>query len=295
MTITAKVIADSISEHSPRLNTLQLRYPKFIHGEFLTHRLFSRNSSSSRAIPVERLVKDVMEDPVIPSHWGANQRGMQADKECSELVHIGGMWFNMDGKLLADDTTNERAWLLARDNAVKIALSFANAGYHKQIVNRIIEPWCHINTVVTATEWSNFFALRRHPDAQPEMRALADAIFFAMSESRPRELNVDEWHTPYMDAASWKGSTEAIKLSVARCARVSYLTQEGKIPLADEDLKLYDRLMGQAPLHASPAEHQAKPDRPGPHKEEWQNPHLHGNIRGWCQWRKYLPGECQIK
>lgn len=295
MTITAKVITDSISEHSPRLTTLQLRYVKFIHGEFMTHRVFSRNASSSRAIPVERLIKDVMNDSAMPISWGLNQKGMQAEKECDEKISIFGV----------HDLSSKAAWWAARNHAIEFARAFDKAGYHKQIVNRLIEPFCHINVVVTATEWSNFFALRRHKDAQPEMRALADAIYEAMANSTPKVLNPGEWHTPYVtkedqelangtkfiDDLNW--GQLLVKISVARCARVSYLTHEGKPPNIEDDLKLYDRLVSQIPLHASPAEHQATPDFPEVYKNSWKNQHLHGNLRGWKQFRKTLPGECQ--
>lgn len=279
MTITAKVIADSIGEQAPRITTLQLRYPKFIHGEFMTHRVFSRNASSSRAIPVERLIKDVIEDPVYPSFWGKNQPGMQAVREVE-----GGE------KLQLIDIWNE-----ARKEAVHRAEIMAKLQAHKQIVNRLLEPFCHINVVVTATEWENFFALRCHKDAQPEMRILADAIRLEMAASVPKLLRVGEWHTPYVEMdpeymleKSWE---QAIKLSVARCARVSYLTQEGKTPNIEEDLKLYERLVGGVPIHASPAEHQAMPDKKYQGAfdgGEWINPRLHGNFTGHIQYRKQL-------
>lgn len=296
MTIAAKMVLDSVSPEGIRLCTMQLRYPKFIHSELMTHRVFSRNASSSRAIPVARLIQDVLEDPAVPVHWGANQRGMQADRECDAKVHMGG-----DG-LFSCDMPSRDAWLRARDMAVIYARAFDAAGYHKQIVNRLLEPWCHINVVVTSTDWSNFFALRCHPGAQPEMRALAEAMRHAMKQSKPEVLQPDEWHLPYVAEDDWKFQdtsglyftrdyTEMIKISVARCARVSYLTREGRQPSVDEDLALYDRLVAQVPLHASPAEHQATPD-----KYEgimWANPYLHGNLRGWVQYRKTLPGECQ--
>jgi Thymidylate synthase complementing protein len=310
MTITATVVADSISERSPRLTTFQLRYPKFIHGEAKTHRLMkvgdksydlleevgfmddpniSRNASSSRAIPVKRLIQDVMDDPAMPIHWGANQKGMQADKECDTLVDLTP--FTMKGMV------NKDAWLAHRDTAVRAALAFDEAGYHKQIVNRLLEPFCHINVICTATNYSNFFALRRHKDAQPEMKALADAMWEAMEKSKPKKLKVSipylaDWHLPYVsDKEKDSYSTyQCIKFSVARCARVSYLTQDGKEPSIEEDLKLYDRLVGSVPLHASPAEHQACPDT---YIAQWSHPELHGNLHGWVQFRKTLPGECQ--
>jgi thymidylate synthase ThyX len=315
VTISARVVADSVSEAGKRLTTLQLRYPKFIHGELMTHRVFSRNASSSRATPVERLIKDVVDDPVYPSHWGKNQPGMQAAEECEEAVEVYG-WGG------GTERHKRAAWDLARQNAVKASTAFAAAGYHKQIVNRLLEPFCHINVVVTATEWSNFFALRCHEGAQPEMRELAEKMRDAMAASEPRLLKVGEWHRPYVtdedkdfhrarigsiDGGFSYTDDALIRISVARCARVSYLTQEGKPPNVEDDLKLYDRLVGAVPLHASPAEHQATPDTrdtrwfgpEGPHHAfndrvfNWRQPELHGNLVVWCQWRKMLPGECQ--
>lgn len=291
MTITAVIIADSVSSQGIRLTTLQLRYPRFIHSEFMTHRVFSRNASSSRAIPVGRLIRDVIDDPVYPSFWGRNQPGMQADAECGNDVRVGSVRF-----------TREGAWDRARQEAIWYARAFTAAGYHKQIVNRLLEPFCHINVVVTATEWGNFFALRCHPDAQPEMRLLAEAMHAAMSSSDPRLLRPGEWHLPYCADVHGKpiglpgefNSDDAIKASVARCARVSYLTQDGRQPTIEEDLALYDRLVASVPLHASPSEHQATPDENVGNEvggDIWSHPRLHGNFRGWIQYRKTLPNE----
>lgn len=309
MTIGAQVIADSIGSDAPRLMTLQLRYPKFIHGELMTHRAFSRNASSSRAIPVERLIQDVISDPVYPSFFGKNQPGMSAKEEHNTRIELNpGEYFSKD------DYSRKEVWDYARESAIDFARAFADAGYHKQIVNRLLEPFCHINVVVTATEWSNFFALRCHPDAQPEMRLLAEAIRTAMEASTPKLLHIGQWHLPYVSdddyemcddllPGSGRGPAEIVcveamvrKLSVARCARVSYLTQEGKQPTIEDDLKLYDRLVGAVPLHASPAEHQATPDNQRIFDGEmgpWSRPHLHGNLRGWVQFRKTLKGENQ--
>jgi thymidylate synthase ThyX len=301
MTISVKIIADSISEAGKRLTTAQWRYPKFIHGEVMTHRVFSRNASSSRAIPVERLIKDVIDDPVYPSFWGKNQPGMSAAEECTTVLQPSGM---------EDiDHTREQAWDAARQAAIYWARGFSKAGYHKQIVNRLLEPFCHINVVVTATEWGNFFVLRCHKDAQPEIRILAETMRTAMEISQPKLLRRGQWHLPYVDVSE-EGSGDpspetwrtAVQLSVARCARVSYLTQDGRVPDGELDLKLYERLVGAVPLHASPAEHQATPDfynlpswlndDPKP-RPTWKQRHLHGNFCGWIQFRKTLPGESQ--
>ena len=331
MTITAAIVADSVSPDGIRLTTMQLRYPKFIHGEAKTHRLFrigdkayelleevgfmdypefSRNASSSRAIPVERLIEDVLRDPVIPVFWGKNQAGMQA---AEELDDTDTYYVGLDGYPITTRQVAKNRWLRARDKAVEEARNLVRLGAHKQIVNRLIEPWCHINVVCTSTEWANFFALRRHSSAQPEMKALADAMWEAREASKPVPLKPGEWHLPYVEfnvegKLSFKtkdveegdiyyGPVEtSIKLSVARCARVSYLTHEGKPPNIEDDLRLYDRLVGATPLHASPAEHQATPDERRSHDNqggvvEWQHPNEHGNLVGWRQYRKLLPNE----
>jgi thymidylate synthase ThyX len=281
MTISAKIIADSVSPDGKRLTTVQTRYPKFIHGEVMTHRAFSRNASSSRAIPVARLIQDVIDDPIEPSFWGKNQPGMQAAEE------LTGEYLNMA----------KAYWNIVRSMSISSARYLTIYGTHKQIVNRILEPYCHINTLISATEWDNFFELRCHPAAQPEMRMLAEAIRDARAASTPKLLRLGEWHLPYFDPeADREALFDAnlggdlfdwmIRLSVARCARVSYLTQEGAVPTTEADLALYDRLVGSVPLHASPAEHQATPDR----KWElgWEAPELHGNFVGWVQRRKQI-------
>lgn len=282
MTITVKIVADSISTKGVRLTTMQLRYPRVIHAEFMTHRAFSRNASSSRAIPVERLIQDVLDDPYVPLHWGKNQPGMQAREECENEVVIG--WGSDDYVY----GSREEAWLVARDRSVEMAKAFHTAGYHKQVVNRLLEPFAHINVVITATEWANFFGLRDHPDAEPHIAILAREMRAAMEASRPEVLRPGEWHLPYVTSEERNidpmvsEASLPIRLSVARCARVSYLTQDGKQPTIEADLALYDRLVGSAPLHASPTEHQGTPMN----DVAWS-----GNLRGWVQYRKTLVGE----
>lgn len=265
MPISAKVIADTMY-NSVRITTLQLRYPRFIHAEFMTHRMFSRNASSSRAIPVERMINDVMTDPVSPSYWGKNMKGMQAKEELTEK----------------EIDVAKRLWYNARHSAIGYARELARYGVHKQIVNRILEPFSHINVVVTATEWENFFNLRRHPDAQPEMQELAEAMHQAMTISDPVNRF---WHLPYVDRL-YENAPEAykdlaFKLSAARCARVSYRTHEGKPPEIDEDVKLYERLTQASPPHLSPLEHAAIYDG-GRFDAEWW-----ANFKAWRSFRNY--------
>lgn len=290
MTIAAKVIADSISPAGIRLVTMELRYPRFIHAELMTHRVFSRNASSSRAIPVERLIADIERDPAMPVHWGRNRPGMQAREEL-------------------DPETRAKArvhWEFAMAEAIEQARHLHALGAHKQIVNRVLEPFSHINVLVTSVHWANFFALRRHEDAQPEIKALADAMFRAMEASEPVRLVFGQWHAPYValnfkhgafngySAMFDKGecyidTDTALKVSTARAARVSYRTHEGAYPSLDKDLALFEQLVGAQPLHASPAEHQATPD--WMIGGSWARAELHGNLTGWRQHRKFLPNE----
>lgn len=263
MTISAKVIEDSISAGCPRLITMELKYPRFIHSEFMTHRVFSRNASSSRAIPIEKMIQSVLDDAAMPVEWGSNKPGMQAGSQinCREEA--------------AD------RWLLARDEAVHHARRLHGLGLHKQIVNRVLEPFAHITVVVTSTEWDNFFALRRHDDADPTIRALADAMWIAQISSTPRKLTLGDAHLPYLNDSE-RNHMYCQRLSAARCARVSYLTHDGTVPSVEEDLALYHRLVGSAPMHASPLEHQATPDGQRDNKHHW------GNLRGWVQYRKLV-------
>lgn len=302
MSIKVKKIADSISVDGIRLPTLQLRYPKFIHGELMTHRVFSRNASSSRAIPVIRLVSDVRDDPGMPVYWGKNQKGMQAAEECDALVR--DPW-------TLELVRREEGWRRARESQIAWAMAFDAAGYHKQIVNRRIENDGCINVLVTSTEWANFFALRRDKDAQPEIRVLADSVHACLDASEPKLLFRGEWHLPYVDLVTevdditnylygiHPGSTQsfidqhivdtAVAISAARCARVSYMTHDGKLPNVAADMALYERLAKSRPLHASPMEHQATPDMVWDGR--WEHPELHGNFHGWIQARKKLADE----
>lgn len=310
-TISATKVAHS--KHAitgKEICTLLLRYPRAIHAEFMTHRQFSRNASSSRAIPVSKLIKDVLDDPFVPLHWGKNQKGMQATEECTALI-------TRKDRPFGENFTNREAWLDAMLQAVQWAQAFDEAGYHKQIVNRLLEPFSHITVVVTATEWSNFFALRDHPDAEPHIRRLAQVMKIAMEASEPKILQPGEWHLPFADsdedsAKAWSyanGDTGGagpldvevwldalVKLSVARCASTSYKTVDGFDMMVERAVDLHDKLVASTPLHASPCEHQAYADEViekfGSGFIGYQNENLHGNFVGFCQYRKTLPMEC---
>ena len=238
--ITATVLLDSVCEaNGVRLTTLSLRYHRFIHSEFMTHRVFSRNAASSRAIPIQKMIDQVRNDPMIPLKWGRNQPGMQAETEVEPEVQ--------------EMALNE--WIRGSRSAIETATQLAYLGVHKQIVNRVLEPWLPITTIVTSTDWRNFFNLRLHSKAQPEMQALASAMHHCINESKPRVLKPGEWHIPLTNANEGNDD-ERLKLSVARCARVSYLHHDDSKVDPARDLKIYDTLLSNQ--HMSPFEHQAR-------------------------------------
>ena len=271
MGFSARVLLDSLSPAGVRLTTMEVRYPRFIHSELMTHRVFSRNAASSRAIPIRKMIDAVREEPALPLWWGRNQAGMQAEVEIDAPT-----------RALA-----EAEWRQALQDALAHAerLASAEINLHKQLVNRILEPFAWITVILTATEWTNFFTQRTHDDAQPELRHIARMMLAAYRASEPRLLGEGEWHTPLIlpDEEALLPLDERLKISVARCARVSYLTHEGARDHG-KDLELYERLLGGgANGHWSPFEHVATPlrDRAG-----WS-----GNFRGWEQYRKRFAQE----
>ena len=260
----AKVIAHSI--HGDKdIITFQLCYPRFVHGEFLTHRMLSRNSMSSRAIPVAKMIEDIQRDPAMPVFWGSNKPGMQAGDE-----------------LAGDELAGVKdEWLYAMSRAINSARVMMDRGLHKQLANRILEPFQWMRTIVTATEWDNFYELRCHPDAQPEFQHLARMMRAAHDASEPEYLKVGDWHLPYITSEEKELPVGQLrKMSTARCARVSYLTHDGQHPSVEKDLALFDRLVGGKPWHASPLEHQATPYGVGS-----------GNFKGWMQFRALIERE----
>lgn len=288
MTYAAKILADSLSPDQVRLTTFEVTMPRIVLAEFNTHRMFSRNSASSRAIPVKKMIARVMEDPYIPSSWGKNQKGMQASEDVNEYdVKIAKMM-----------------WLDARDAAVKHAKDLSRLGIHKQLTNRLLEPFMWHTCIVTATEWSNFFHLRNHKDAHPDIQIPARLMQEAMEESVPVAVDYDGWHLPLMfnDETLIMDNDltveEAVKVSIARCGRVSYLTHDGKRDTS-EDLKLYDRLLASG--HMSPLEQVARPMTTDEQMSLRSLQHdafkvipFCGNFRGWIQHRKLIPNEVDI-
>lgn len=293
--ITAKIIADSISPAGIRMTTIEIEYPRFILAELNTHRMLSKNSASSRAIPVRAMHEHIRANTAAPVYWGKNQAGMKA-KEVLD----------------ANDTVEAMMiWEQARDSALEYSSQLADLDAHKQITNRITEPWMLMKTVISGTEWANFFWLRNHADAQPEIHELAMKMHQAYIKSTPIDLNPLDWHLPYVttrhndrgvieyfDAnGEWLTSNEARIISASCCAQVSYRKSDDSVEKAR---KIFSQLIESQPCHASPVEHQATPmfrpdtfadagtthiDRKG---QAWS-----GNLRGWVQFRKTIPGEAQ--
>lgn len=306
MPISAKVICDSIGEHSPRLTTLLTRYPKFIHAEHMRHRTGSYCVSSSRAVPVSKNLEEVRSDELraSPVFWGAEQKGMQSGAE-------------VEGR---NRDYAKNLWRSAALEAAEFATDLVDLGVHKSIVNRVLEPFLHVNVLVTCAEPGllNFFGLRLDKAAQPEIRTLAAIMWAVWNESTPKLLKSGKWHLPFIDDETRNGimiynrylgrdNSEEFdeagiiqvskEVSAARCARLSYTSFEtGKRSTIEEDLRLHKRLLGAQPIHASPAEHQATPDQWvqtwfDNYGSGWKQPELHGNLPGWVQYRKTILGE----
>jgi len=261
--INAEIICDSEWQVSPntkktRLITFVLKYPRFIHGEVMTHRSFSRNAASSRAIPVRKMLRDVIKNPVVPVEFGRNRSGMQAGESLPPFK-----------AMLA-----RRLWLSARYPAVVAAWTLSKLGLHKQHVNRIVEPWQWMTTIVTCTEeaFNAFLVLRDHKDAQPEIQELARKMKAAVKSSFVNRRN---YHLPFIkieevllalsasdinktiDEMPYSTFWRLAQLSAARCCRVSYNNVDGSSSTIEDDIRLFEKLITHDPLHASPFEHQA--------------------------------------
>ena len=294
----ARIIADSVGPSGRRLTTFEMKFHRFVLAEVNTHTLFSRNSASSRAIPlrskregVRKGMLDRLEDngPAMPVRWPREQAGMQgADEE-------------VDTKLA------EIAWHGACESAINSAEILASLGVHKSVVNRLLEPFNWHTATITAESWEGFFRQRswhRTKDAQPEFATVATMVEDLYNASTPREVGLNEWHLPYIRDEE-RGELETVDLcrvSSARCARTSYLTHTGKKDY-EEDINLFNRLSGNEPPHASPLQHVATPDptnecvfviSPAEYGLEGE-PHqmvvpILGNYRGWVQFRHIVLG-----
>lgn len=293
-----EIVAASIGDHDIPLTTYKLRYWRGIHSELMTHRVFSRNAGSSRARPSAAIIKQVREDPWGPLHWGQNEPGMQASEQ---IQHV--------------EDAKER-WRWAAEQAADAAEGMRSIGLHKQVVNRVLEPFTFIDVVLTATDFANWFALRDHKDADPTIRDLAVQMKEAEAKCHRTLMSPGMWHLPFIRPEDIKNvinkitaggvlrklPTDAeineylLKISTARCARTSYKAFDGLVSSIADDIALFEKLVVAQPLHASPAEHQATPDEweydELSRTADWKAPGLHGNFLGWIQHRKLLPNEC---
>jgi len=294
MTITAKIIADSINSRGTRITTFELEYPRIVHGELMTHRVFSRNAASSRAIPVNTMLDLIEANPAMPSHWGKNQAGMQAKEELDDLTK---------------DAT-KGVWLSACKDAVAHSRVMNDMGVHKQVVNRLTEAYQHMKVVLTGTDFANWFWLRDHADADPTIAELAGRMQMAYNRSTPEWLREGQWHLPYVNHTTTRTTQkyfdtnaqdeitleQALMISSSSAAQVSYRKTDGSLEKAQ---MVYDRLVNSTPVHASPFEHCAMCfDKAVDSDGKWIKGLTHvnrngvyfsGNLRDWIQYRQLLP------
>lgn len=326
--ISAKVVLDSISAVTgSRLTTMEITYPRFILAEFNTHRMFSRNSASSRAIPFAKMQENLT---AVPVRFGQANRGMQdKGEDYNELLS----W--LDTSYNNFELTHSEVWQDARLSAIKYAKAFYDAGYHKQVYNRLTEPFQMMKTVVSATEWSNFFWLRDDDAADPSIAELARCMKQAYEQSEPQVLQAGEYHLPYVETQTATNGEkiyiiefpedagdpvcvsleDAIKVSCARACAVSFRNVDYGL---DKSKEVYERLISESKIHGSALEHSAKVMQP--YTYEWVNPnavtikHINdseksrtweegishvdrkgnlwsGNFKGFIQHRKTIKGE----
>ena len=285
--ISVKILADSINPLGIRLTSWLLVYPRFIHSEFMTHRVFSRNAASSRAIPFQKLLAAIQENPAMPEYWGEELKGMAS------------------GKAISGDRLNlcDATWRLAAKQAIGHANEMADASLHKSLCNRLIENFGHITVLATASDHRNFFSLRAHPAAMPEFQVLAYRMLAAYHASTPSLIAWGDWHIPEFKSQPKHGIdvrefSDRLKIATARCARLSYLTFDGEYA-PEKDIELHDRLLSSG--HMSPFEHCAQAT-PGPESEYgysleyWleKRSNFDDNCRlfcGWTQYRKTIENE----
>lgn len=266
--IKAEVLCDIINPFGDRWTCFKATYPRIIMAEINTHRSASRTSASSRAIPIWKQIEKVKTNPFIPSWIGKNQGGMQAAEELSE----------------EDQKKFKKIWLDHSVDACHTARLLESIGVHKQITNRVLEPWLYVDTLIAGTEWANFFHLRLDKHAQPEFMILAHRMAEAYQASKPIEVS-EGWHGPFMDQMPpGHPEEERKKIAVARCARISYDNFDGKRD-AKDDLRLAESLLKNK--HMSPFEFVVTPAK--------YPDMVMGNLKGFVQYRKTIQGEARNK
>ena len=289
--VSAKVIAHSKNKETGKeIITYELEYPRLILAEVNTHRALSKNTSSSRAIPVSKINQMVWDNPAMPVRFGKHNKGMQDAGEHNELVTV-----HSD----AEAMTPDEAWTWAAQQATVVSEAFEHAGYAKQVCNRLTEPFQRVRQVVTATEWNNFFWLRNHEAADPTFDALAEEMLKAKEKSTPVLLDKGEWHMPYFEDGYWKEDCgvplqDALDISASCCAQVSFRALDDTLEKARSVVeKLNLRGQNGEPVHASPVEHQATPIF-SVHDEGVTHLAMDGgiwsaNFKDWAQHRQMIP------
>lgn len=268
--ITTQILADSINPSGHRITSFLCTYPRFIHSEVMTHRVFSRNAASSRAIPFRKMYEAIAQNPACPERWPGEQKGMQGG-ESIDATQIETCAFE---------------WRVARQGPLIHAAELNGNGVHKSLCNRLLEPWAHITTLITATDFTNFFALRAHPAAMPEFQVLAYRMLHLYINSIPTCQEWGTWHLPRFEGAEYPlvhGLQNGLKIATARCARLSFLTFDGEYSV-EKDCELHDRLVESG--HWSPFEHCAQAKRSPSHTSDYSNFDINFQWRGWLQYRK---------
>ena len=304
--ISATVICDSINEYNDRITTVECVVPRIVLAEFNTHRMFSRNSASSRAIPAKKIRDMVQENPFVPIKWMKEHKGMQGtDYFTDELSSYDGGKSEIPLVNMLNHT-----WLQARDSAIEHAGFLSEDGLTKQLANRLLEPFMYHKILVTATDWGNFTALRAHEAAEIHIQDFAYKLIEALNNSTPKPLKSGEWHLPYGDKIVVdhpQPIEDVLKICTARCAQTSYSTigDDGKPMDYEKLVNLHDRLLANG--HVSPFEHCARAmsweeygyftktvpayDGNGHIAGKYTEQGWSGNFSGWIQYRKLLPNE----
>lgn len=307
--ISAEILKDSINIFNNRVTTFRLKYHRYILAELNTFRMASKNTASSRAIPIKDNIDRVLNNPVMPIEWGKNQPGMVADE------------------LIENVEEAKNIWKKAAELNSAVAEKLSELKVHKQIVNRILEPYSTVETVLTATDFDNFFKLRIDENAQPEIYNLALLMYNEYEKSTPTLLKTNQWHLPYIecyeDSSKSNGQSyyinnheinldTAIKVSISCLAQVSYRKLDTSVAKA---LNIFKKLFDNPKTpHSSPAEHVCTPFSEKEYEirnnmykylydelfNELSNIDMESvfykrNFKGWTQYRTLIPNDTFTK
>jgi hypothetical protein len=273
--IKAQLLRHSINQWGTTITSWLLEYPRFIHSELMTHRDFSRNAASSRAIPLMTTIQELRRKPALPVWWGSHKKGMGAGEQ-----------------LTGDDLAQAKhAWIRTLQNSLAEVQVADRHGLHKSLTNRLLEPWVHMKCVVTLTDHRNFFSLRAHKDAQPEFQVLAYRMLEIYLGATPQPVAEGAWHMPFLDELDDMSVQDQLKLATARCCWTSYGKPDRTIGEATTLADAYARHDASIEAgHWSPFEHCAQATDP-------HRPYIRSNFdtdnmaSGWFQYRKLFTGE----